>query len=172
MKPLRLLFVLMLVLVILGFSGSVYFLHVQGDRLLSVQTNSMLPVLKRGDAVITRTVALSELKLNDIVSYKSPADNRVTVTHRLVEINYQTGRLVTIGDNNQLADQPIPASLVIGKVYKILPGFGRLLDWQRTPLGLTVVLYIPASLVLFFETKHLSYLIAYKRYREHIYFTS
>jgi len=136
--------------------GFVLYRSMEGDRLLSVQTSSMVPAFYPGDAVVTQKVSLSNLKVGDIISYLSPADNRVVVSHRLIGINYRTGRLITAGDALDLQDVPFPSSLLLGRVTKILPGAGYPLDWLHRPIGLAVVVYLPASLVLISETKRLA----------------
>jgi len=132
----------------------------------------MAPTFRKGDAVLTEPVFLSELKTGDIVSYRSPADKRVVVTHRLVDINYQTGRLVTEGDSNSRTDLPFPATQLIGRVYKIVPGLGAKLDWLHSSRGLTFMIYLPAALVIVAESRHLSVTHKHKRYLEHSSFVS
>lgn len=172
MNPLRLLIISLLSLIVFTFSGTALYLHQKGDKLLSVQTNSMMPAFKKGDAVLSRKVDYKELNVGDIISYQNPKDNREIVTHRLSKINYQTGRLVTQGDNNSSSDIPFPAALLVGKVYLIVPGTGRFLDWVRKPEGLAVVLYVPASLVLVLEARRLSLRVKHKKYQEHRYLIS
>lgn len=130
--------------------------HYKGDQLLSVQTGSMVPAFYPGDALVTRTVALSELRAGDIVAYRNPRNPKVIVSHRLIGINYQTGRLITHGDALQLQDVPFPAHLVVGKVAKTVPKLGLVLDFMHRPVGLIAVVYTPAAFILVGEARRLA----------------
>ncbi len=136
-----------------------------GDRLLSAQTGSMVPFINPGDAVLVRSVSLQKLRVGDVISYRSPADGRVVVSHRLARVDYQTGRLVTKGDALVREDLPFPASRLIGVVYKVTPRLGAELDWLHSPIGLILAIYTPAAFVMVYEVKRLS-----KRYdHQHVY---
>jgi signal peptidase I len=138
---------------IFAMTSFVLYRYIDGDRTLSVQTNSMVPTFSAGDAVITQKVTLQNLRVGDVISYKSPADNKVIVSHRLIDIDYQTGKLVTKGDALELRDFSIPSRLVRGRVYLVMPGIGSFLDWLHKPTGLIVAVYIPAALVLMHELR-------------------
>ncbi len=130
--------------------------HYRGDQLLSVQTGSMVPTFYPGDAVVTNRVALEKLSVGDIVAYQNPKDIKVIVSHRLVGINYKTGKLITEGDALDLQDVPFPVSLVVGRVNKIVPNAGYIIDWLHQPIGLIALVYIPAAFILVSEAKRLS----------------
>jgi len=116
----------------------------------------MTPAFAAGDAVVVHKANVSELRVGEIVSYHSPADPRVVVSHRLVSIDYITGRLITKGDHNDLQDIPFPSNQVIGQVVGIVPHFGRVLDWLHEPAGLIVLIYTPAAFILVSEARRLS----------------
>jgi signal peptidase I len=161
--------VLVLATMVLGGSGLVLYRNVKGDRLLSVQTGSMAPYFSPGDAVWTHKTTLSALRVGDIVSYRSPADPRVVVSHRLVSVDYQTGKLVTKGDALDLYDLPFPASQVVGRVYKVLPHVGWGLNWLHQPAGLIIAVYAPAACVFVYEVKRLRKQYSYPVYRHYRY---
>jgi signal peptidase I len=116
----------------------------QGDHILSVQTNSMVPIFKPGDAVLVRRQPADGLRVGDIVSYHSLLDPKVIVSHRIVAINTQQGWLRTKGDRLQTADPTITTQAVIGQVWAVAPRLGRLLGWLSQPVALLIVVYIPA----------------------------
>lgn len=148
--------IFLLVATLLGGCGLALYRHAEGDKILSVQTGSMVPYFNPGDALLTRWILLPDLHVGDVVSYRSPADQRVVVSHRLVSINYQTGKLITKGDALDMHDLPFPSGQVIGKVYKVLPHVGRGLDWLHEPTGLIIAVYTPAACALIYEAKRLS----------------
>lgn len=163
--------VTVVVLCMLGVSSIIIFRHLRGDQLLSVQTGSMVPTFYPGDAVLTAKVSLEQLKIGDIVTYTNPNDKRVVVSHRLTEINYQTGKLITAGDALNLLDIPFPASLVTGRVYKAVPVLGSVLNWLHQPAGLIIAVYTPAAFVLVSEAKRLSRHYSDARYQTFDYVT-
>ncbi len=156
MRVFKRLIIICFVLLILCSSTFVAYLYKSGDRVLSVQTGSMVPTFKVGDAVIVQRKGLKNLHEGDIISYRSPANKSVIVTHRLVRVDYITGRLVTKGDALERVDLPFPASRLIGVVYKVVPRVGGTLDWLHSPTGLILAVYAPAVGVILYELKRLS----------------
>lgn len=76
---------------------------------VAVMSNSMYPLIKRGDVVIVEKLneeELDNLQVNDIVQYK--VDSHYVV-HRIVDIVNDNGEkaFVTKGDNNNLPDNKI-----------------------------------------------------------------
>lgn len=164
MRLLKKFTVFVIVLILLMVSGIVLYKYRAGDRLLSVQSGSMAPSFDNGDAVLVRKVKLQNLIVGDVISYHSPADSRVVVSHRLVSIDYQTGRLVTKGDSILPQDLPFPSNRLIGKVYTVVPYVGTGLDWLHTPTGIMIAVYTPAACVILYEINRLS-----KYYKQPVY---
>jgi signal peptidase len=151
----RLALITMLTLPIAGAVGLII-LHARGERLLSVQTASMVPTFRPGDAIIVQPVSPSSLRAGDIVSYRSPRDPGVVISHRLIEVNQPAGRLVTAGDALHTPDQPFLPLLVVGRATAVAPGLGTVLDAPPRPLGLVIMVYLPAALVIGAEALRLS----------------
>ena len=99
---------------------------------------------------------IQELIVGDIIAYRNPRHTQVIVSHRLIGINYRTGKLITHGDALDLQDVPFPSNLVVGKVYSVIPNAGLALDWLHKPMGLISVVYVPAALVLASEARRLA----------------
>jgi signal peptidase len=127
----------------------------RGTRLLSVQTGSMEPTLRPGDAVIVETIHTGSLRPGDIVNYRSPRASRLVITHRLISIDAHGGWLTTEGDALDSPDPPFPRRLVVGRVRAVAPRLGVVLDTLRHPVVLIVVLYVPAAVVIFTELHRL-----------------
>ncbi len=131
-------------------------LHFRGQRLLSVQSASMTPTLQPGDALVIETVPFNQLRVGDIVSYKDDSNPEMTISHRLIDINKKTGLVTTAGDKLGMPDQTFPSSRIIGRATALAPGLGRVMDAARTPIGLTVLLYLPAVSIIDGEIRRLS----------------
>ena len=126
-----------------------------GGNILSVQSDSMAPVFKLGDALVVRSVHFTDLHVGDVISYHSPSNKRMVVSHRLIGINHKTGMLITEGDALDLQDAPVPAYLLIGRAQTVVPHAGKIIDGIRQPLVLLAALYIPAAWVMAMEFKRL-----------------
>lgn len=142
----------------------------QSIRMLSVNSGSMEPLVAKGDAVLVRKVDPLEIHKGDLVSYRSLEDSAVIITHRVIEVDALTGRLITKGDANTKADPTIHGIRVIGRVQHIVPGMGYYINALHTWVGLTVVVYAPTAMLVASELRRLArhYLQpTYVLYRRH-----
>lgn len=120
-------------------------------RLLSVQTDSMAPVYRPGDALLVGPA--SELRPGEIVSYMSPTNPGVIISHRLVSVD---NLLVTKGDNLPKPDVAFSETLVVGRAAASLPRLGYVLDFLHKPIGVALSVYLPASALVIAEIRRLS----------------
>jgi signal peptidase len=134
-------------------------------QVMSVQSNSMAPAIRRGDAVVFSQARKQDLKVGDIVSYRSPANQAVIITHRVVAVESNWGLLVTKGDNATRADKPIAANDVLGKVTTRIAYAGFALDFLRSPAGLIAAVYVPAGIIVLLELRRLVTYYAKPTYR-------
>ncbi|MDB5170620.1 MAG: putative Peptidase signal peptidase [Candidatus Saccharibacteria bacterium] len=130
-------------------------LHLRGQHLMSVQSASMAPIFGPGDALVVEPISAAQLHVGDIVSYQSPRDPAVIISHRLIAISKQTGFLTTAGDRLHAPDRPFPPGRVIGRAVAVAPALGSVMNFARSPLGLAVLVYVPALSVLISEARHL-----------------
>lgn len=97
-----------------------------------IASNSMYPVIKRGDIVILEKTSLEKLKIGDIIEYRL---NGLSIIHRVKEIkeNYKQGTtLITKGDNNQSKDAKyVTKDQVHGKIVSIVPKLGYPTLWFK-----------------------------------------
>jgi len=119
---------------------SIFHLH-----LLNVQTGSMRPTFRPGDALIMRNTGAAGITVGDIVSYHSSRNPKELVTHRVVKTGQ--GSFQTQGDALQTPDLAVKDSLLAGKITLVLPGMGRLLGWLQSWWGLAVCVYVPAAAI-------------------------
>lgn len=147
---------LLLIAVAAGFAV----FRLQGDQLLSVQTGSMIPAIRPGDLLVVDKVSASELSVGDVVTFRSAESSStgMSVTHRIIELPGDTNgnTFITKGDANPTADQPLRSDAIIGKVHLSLPFAGYLLNFLRNPLGLLLIIYVPALFIVVEEIKRLS----------------
>lgn len=110
-----------------------------GYTMFEVQTDSMEETIYSGDWIIVKFK--SKVKLNDIVTYKL---DKEYITHRVVEIH--NGTYITKGDANSGKDVPVDQTQIVGKVTKILSGFGIL---RKTVFNPGVLIMLLITLFLF-----------------------
>lgn len=127
-----------------------------GRQLLSVQTASMTPVLRPGDAVLTARTKLAQLHVGDIVSYRSPRSGRMVISHRIVAIDRRTGAITTAGDRLRSRDDPFSAQSVIGRDSAVLAGAGNVLDDMHRPVAVIAGVYLPALALVASEMSRLA----------------
>ncbi len=102
------------------------FLLLTGTKAFAVESNSMSPVINKGDAVFVRSVAARDLRENDIISVKTN-DNSGVFTHRIVKIDTENSLVFTKGDANQSRDpKPAAFSQIIGRLWFAVPYAGWL----------------------------------------------
>lgn len=107
-------------------AGSVY-PKVRGWEPLVVLTQSMEPLLHPGDVVVVEPVSGRDVAVGDVVTYR--AADASLITHRVVEVRRSTyaGREDTVivqGDANNVPDDPLVASQVVGRMLYRMPGYG------------------------------------------------
>lgn len=134
---------------------TVQLLPIDGNyRVLSVLSGSMEPEISTGSAVIVAPA--TNYKIGDIITFGEGGKTKMTITHRINEINETDGRIVyaTKGDSNNTPDrETVPAENVIGKVWFSIPHLGYLIDFIRKPGGFFAVIFFPVAWIIFDEIK-------------------
>jgi len=140
-----------------------------GWQLLSVPTGSMRPGMPPGSLVLTHRVSDSSLRVGDVITYTNPLTMRSTLTHRIIKVYKLDGKVLTFitkGDANPSPDPPVVAGLVQGIRVGHLPFVGYLFMWAKTWIGIAVLIYLPALVIMVEETRRLSaYLRKMRPYR-------
>jgi len=118
-----------------------------------VSSGSMEPAVPVGSTVVVKPVDYTTLREGDIICFKHSKE-RPTVTHRIIEITYNG--FVTKGDANE---EPDPFVLerkdIIGKVVLTIPYLGYLSHFVKTPLGFTLLIILPATIVIAREARNI-----------------
>lgn len=137
-----------LVLAVLSSLSVLWLWQSRELQILSVQTGSMAPLLQAGDAVVVRRTDPSKLRVGHLVSLPHPDGSGRLLVHRIVQLDTETGALVTQGDANAAADKPTNRAVVKGAVQYRLLNVGYVVDGLRSWPGLVVAVYIPMALIL------------------------
>lgn len=110
-----------------------------------VLSGSMEPTLSVNDLVLVHEQ--NSYEVDDIVVYQ---DGNMLVIHKIISVDGD--EIITKGDANNVADEPISASDIKGKAMVHIPFLGALIRFLKTPVGF--ILIIAAAIVLF-ELPHL-----------------
>jgi len=113
---------------------------------LTVLTNSMNPYIKSGDLVIIKKAKPSDIKVNDVITFKDSSTK--FITHRVASIKQNHGKLgfMTKGDNNNVADTNIVTSKnLVGKLVWKVPKAGYFAKFVSGPIGFILLILIPAT---------------------------
>jgi signal peptidase len=124
-----------------------------GFSLNSVQTSSMAPVLQPGDLAVSIKPSPDNLDVGDIITYKIASG--ASITHRIYALNPKQGTITSKGDNLAYPDPPIHLSQIQSKTVKAVPSAGALLDYLHRPLGLILLVYLPALFICAFQLQKL-----------------
>ena len=109
-----------------------------GYSTFEVQTGSMEgdveDSISIGDWVIVKYT--NNIQLEDVITYQKDG---AFITHRVIE--EYNGTYITKGDANNAKDDPVSREQIVGKVVKILPGFGfiRKTIWQECQYFINII---------------------------------
>ncbi len=106
-----------------------------GFACATVVSGSMADEIEIGDFIITRS--RQEYFVGDVITfYDSESD--AYITHRIILVSGDS--YATKGDANDSADNfSVPKSAVVGKVVAVWKGFGKVVSFLQSPLGLVCV---------------------------------
>ena len=116
-----------------------------GYRSYTVLSGSMEPEFYPGDMVIIKHKNKTDIKLNDIVTYKG--SDGVIITHRIIKET--TDGYITKGDNNNIEDTDIlTPENIIGEVKFSIPKLGYLSNFLSKPIVIAVEMFLLAGFLL------------------------
>lgn len=128
-----------------------------GFHLMQILTGSMEPEIMTGDAVLVRECSAADVKIGDVICYKSRTGEMSgkMITHKVIEGPYEKDGetwLRTKGTANDVADDPIRAEQVYGIVVCRLTLIGKLYSFFCTVPGL-IVIVLPIVLIMIGEIR-------------------
>ena len=98
-----------------------------------VLTGSMEPTISTNDLIIVRET--NDYEVNDIVVFQ---DHSSLVVHKIIRI--EGDQIVTKGDANNTEDAPISVKQIKGEVVSIIPFFGLMVKFIKSPIGIVLIL--------------------------------
>lgn len=118
-----------------------------GYRSYTVLSGSMEPKFYPGDIVITKHKNKTDIKINDIVTYRD--NDGVIITHRIIEETPEG--YITKGDNNNVEDADIlTKENIIGEVKFSIPKIGYVMDFLSKPMVIAAEMILLAVFILFY----------------------
>ncbi len=120
-----------------------------GWHVNAILTGSMEPAVHTGSLIVTRPVAPEEINVGDIIIFTSVVGETLTA-HRVVGVTKEPELLfITKGDANNGNDpNPVAPGQVAGLLFLQVPYLFYLFALIRTPLGLVLVIGIPATILI------------------------
>ena len=124
-----------------------------GDTLYEpVFTGSMEPTVPVGSIVIIKPTDPNTLQKGEIICFKFSGST--SITHRITNITNEG--FITKGDANEDPDTwTVGKENVIGKLIFIIPYIGYIGYFVKTPIGFTLLIIIPATLLIILEIRNI-----------------
>ena len=131
---------------------AIFFAQTGHYLLYTISSGSMAPTLPVGSLVINQPQ--DDYAIGDIISFSLPTQTsgQEIVTHRIYAITFIKGKetFTTKGDHNTSPDiNPIYKEQVKGKVIWAWTLVGRIETALHTPVGLSALIVIPATILVY-----------------------
>lgn len=116
------------------------YMNIFGYSLFQVKTGSMSGTIEIGDIIVVKLT--KDVSENDIITYEK---EQMLITHRIIE--KQENSIITKGDANNVADEPIASQEVIGKVVYTIRNIEIWKQVLKTPevytlMATTLILFV------------------------------
>lgn len=98
-----------------------------------VLSGSMEPELSVNDVIIVQEN--DDYSIGDIVVYQEDSD---LIVHRIIDMNDET--VTTMGDANNIADEPITPKNIKGSVILSIPFIGVVINFLKSTVGIIILL--------------------------------
>lgn len=128
----------------------------------TVASGSMEPTIPVGSTVALAPVDPTHILPGDVISFPSPDNPALLVTHRVMEVTVLGPERAfrTQGDANDTPDRTlIPASKVVGREIFHIPYLGSLAQFVRTRQGWLLMVALPSAAIVLLELTRLLKLI-------------
>lgn len=122
-----------------------------GYKPFIVLSGSMEPEILPGDLILTKNVDPKEIKVGDIISFRT--DETTVVSHRVTKVLTEDGLAFhTKGDANigEDAENVLPEDIEGAYLFRI-GGLGSIALFLQTPVGLLVFVIIPFCLFILYD---------------------
>lgn len=125
-----------------------------GYKFYVVLTGSMKPNIEPGDLIVTKEISADEISCGDIITFKVDGVDSVT-THRVKEImdSKEEISFITQGDANNIIDKnPVLEDDIQGKVVKVIPDAGKVVDFIKNNLIIVLAVIIGIFILIIIIT--------------------
>lgn len=124
-----------------------------GHEMYVVLSGSMEPHIHVGSVIFDAPhFHVNQLAVGDVITFKSPDDSSMLITHRIHSIIHKGNLLEfqTKGDANPTPDPfLVPAQNVVAQYSNFtIPYLGYYLEFVKTKLGMGLVLIVPGALLI------------------------
>lgn len=147
--------VITVAIVIIGLFLIITLFPIKGNyQVKVVLSGSMEPNIHVGSIVIIKPE--TEYKVGDVVTFGKDTMKNIPTTHRIVSSRAVEGVLLftTKGDSNNSQDATeIKMSDIHGKVVFDVPYFGYVIDFVKKPIGMILVIVLPAIFIVYDEIR-------------------
>ncbi len=110
-----------------------------------VQSGSMEPAIRTGSVIFI--LPAKEYGVDDIITYRME-ERETPTTHRIVDIDEETGSFITKGDANTANDiSTVKEENILGSVRFHIPFLGFVIHFARQPLGFFLLVILPAIVI-------------------------
>lgn len=153
-----LLVVLILIIVVLQRTSNNN-LSLGGFRIFNIVTGSMVPKYEVGDVLLSKTIAPSEIKKGDDITYmgKEGTFAGKIVTHQVIDIEEENGtyKFHTKGLANDEEDPIIGQEQIIGKVIYKVQTLSYISKTINNLYSLYFIIFIPVGIIIFIEIRRI-----------------
>ena len=122
--------------------------RVFGYDIYGILSNSMEPSISTGSVIYVEKVDASQIKVNDIITFKMDSQSDVVATHRVVKINDDQS-FVTKGDHNKTEDaMPVNQKRLIGRSVMSIPFLGYISQYLFSDYGIALIIVMFSLTIL------------------------
>jgi len=148
------------VLVVVGALAASLAPRLLGYSSVIVYGGSMADSVPVGSIAVTEKVSMEDVGVGDVIVFHPPttSPNRLPLMHRVVAIREEEGQRLfqTKGDSNTTPDATEVTLQGTGsRVVYTVPYVGYLVDFAGTPLGWTLLLFLPATYLGLFTLRRI-----------------
>jgi len=136
-------------------------------KIMTVISGSMEPDIKMGSVVAVKPVA--DYKIGDVITFGPVSKTKAPTSHRIYDIKVVDGKpvYITKGDANNAPDtREVFQKDIIGKVLFDIPYVGYAVDFAKKPIGFSLIIIVPAAVIIADEIKKIFYEIKKKKTKE------
>lgn len=113
-----------------------------GVEMFVVLSSSMKPTYSVGDLLYVVPTEFEDVKVGDVITFTKDS-TMMTVTHRVISIDYENKSFQTKGDANNVNDgTPVFAIDNIGVVKVSIPYIGNILEMLSTSIGRLILISV------------------------------